>query len=90
MEVVVEEVEEAKEGQDYAGVLEEDVAENTAPVTSVAPTPATPSWRCRRNDIHYDVSDDDTVKMDDNSDGDSEDSDYEYITEEDVIDEGKY
>jgi hypothetical protein len=55
MEVVVEEVEETKEGQDYDVVLEEDVAENIALVTPVTPTPATPSWRCRRNDIFCNV-----------------------------------
>eukprot|EP00957_Ditylum_brightwellii_P125722 9583652-Ditylum_brightwellii.AAC.1 len=33
MEVVEEEVEETKKGQDYDVVLEEDVAENVAPVT---------------------------------------------------------
>ena len=47
MEVVVEEVEETKEGQDYDVVLEEDVAENVAPVTPVTPTSATSSWRGR-------------------------------------------
>jgi hypothetical protein len=89
MEVVVEEVEETKEGQDYNVVLEEDVAENVVPVTPVTPTSATPSQRGRQNDIPCDVSDDDTVEMEDNSDGDSDDSDYEYTAEEDVIDEGK-
>eukprot|EP00957_Ditylum_brightwellii_P125073 9533637-Ditylum_brightwellii.AAC.1 len=68
MEVVVEEVEKTKEVQDYGAVLEEDVAENVAPVTSVTPTFATPSWRGRQNDIPCDVSDDDTVEMDGNSD----------------------
>ena len=90
MEVVVEEVEETKEDQDYDVALEEDVVENIAPVTPVTSTPATPSQRCRRNDIPCDVSDDDTVEMDVNSDGDSDNSDYEYTDEEDTIDEGKY
>eukprot|EP00957_Ditylum_brightwellii_P004127 314602-Ditylum_brightwellii.AAC.1 len=45
MEVVVEEVEETKEGQDYDVILEEDVAENVAPVTPVTSTSATPSRR---------------------------------------------
>eukprot|EP00957_Ditylum_brightwellii_P086028 6544512-Ditylum_brightwellii.AAC.1 len=83
MEVVVEEVEETKEGQDYDVALEEDVAENVAPATSVTPIPVTPSRRCRINDMPCDVSDDDTVEMDDNSDGDSDDSGYEYTAEED-------
>eukprot|EP00957_Ditylum_brightwellii_P025364 1918792-Ditylum_brightwellii.AAC.1 len=74
MEVVVEKVEETKEGQDYDAVLEEDVAENVAPVTPVTPvtpitpTSVTPSKRGRRNDIPCDVSDDDTMEIDDNSD----------------------
>eukprot|EP00957_Ditylum_brightwellii_P030325 2296802-Ditylum_brightwellii.AAC.1 len=68
MEAVEEEVKETKEGQDYDVVLEEDGAENVAPITPVTPTTATPSQRCRRNDIPCDVSVDDTVEMDDNSD----------------------
>eukprot|EP00957_Ditylum_brightwellii_P048805 3702649-Ditylum_brightwellii.AAC.1 len=60
MEVVEEELEDTKEGQDYDIVLEEGVAENAAPVT---PTPATPSRRCRRNDIPCDVSNDDTLTI---------------------------
>eukprot|EP00957_Ditylum_brightwellii_P028832 2178489-Ditylum_brightwellii.AAC.1 len=68
MEVMVEEVGETKEGQDYDVVLEEDIAENVAPVTPVTPTSATPSQRRRQNEIPCDVSDDDTVEMDDNSD----------------------
>eukprot|EP00957_Ditylum_brightwellii_P130298 9939289-Ditylum_brightwellii.AAC.1 len=68
MEVVVEEVEETKEGQGYDVVSEEDVAENVAPFTPVTPTSATPSGRGRQYDILCDVSDDDTMEMNDNSD----------------------
>eukprot|EP00957_Ditylum_brightwellii_P134439 10249768-Ditylum_brightwellii.AAC.1 len=64
----MEVVEETKKGWDYDVVLEEDVTENAAPVTPATPTSATPLRRGRQNDIPCDVSDDDIVEMDDNSD----------------------